>query len=153
MRCGVGEAALVSARYEECDTEELRRGGVEYVMAKNGKEGGCNLRRWVTEPNGGMSGRQPERRPWQTTCSDRITHKHETARAACTYFVLHVCIEGASGAVLVPARAKDAKELSDTSSDIKEGGRVGANGSRRRETLRGTSQRLKTCVVRENKAR
>lgn len=34
MRCGVGEAALVSARYEECDTEELRRGGVEYVMAK-----------------------------------------------------------------------------------------------------------------------
>ena len=39
MRCGVGEAALVSARYEECDTEELRGGGVEYVMAKKWKGG------------------------------------------------------------------------------------------------------------------
>ena len=111
MRCGVGEAALVSARYEECDTEEFRRGKVEYGK-KNGKEGGCNLRRWVTEPNGGMSGRQPERRPWHTTCSERITHKRRTARVASTYFVLHVCIEGAGGAVLIPARASETNNSS-----------------------------------------
>ena len=142
MRCGVGEAALVSARYEECDTEELRRGGVEYVMAKNGKEGGCNLRRWVTEPNGGMSGRQPERRPWQTTCSDRITNKHKTARVACTYFVLHICIEGSGGAVLIPARASETNKCCH-----KERGGAGARLEAQRDTERNVAATKYLCSM------
>jgi hypothetical protein len=86
-----------------------------------------HLRRWVTEPNGGMSGKQPESMPWHTTCSTCFKKTRQANEFRSEHLVPHVSIHAAGRAVLVSvgkmrSLLSENKNMSDGSERFKSQG-------------------------------